>query len=258
LCYRDCKPKDCAKAGSKDIAYFQQTDQVNLTTPFSTGQNTEKRTVLHNPTSNCRSPSVANYTEIQCKQTGAPKYKTAPPQRDTESHTTPPTASKHFVLRIPQTDMPSTSPLMTAERVTTPGAVSKLSVPVNSSSKAKISTPADIPKQELQQPSPQTFRVQTPHTRLCFVCSGLHTGLIARVKALSKLLGAEFSNKFEPHTTHLIVKASDNMMADKTFKYLSAVVKKTWIVSISWVNACLQARKLVPEVSHLITTHYCS
>jgi hypothetical protein len=78
------------------------------------------------------------------------------------------------------------------------------------------------------------------------------------VKALSELLGAEFSNKFEPQTTHLVVKASDNMMADKTLKYLSAVVTKKWIVSIAWVNACLQARKLVPEVSHNIAPCYCS
>ncbi|PSN50805.1 hypothetical protein C0J52_13919 [Blattella germanica] len=84
-------------------------------------------------------------------------------------------------------------------------------------------------------------------SKLCFVCSGLPMGLIARVKALTRILGAEFSNKFEPHTTHLVVKASDDMMADKTYKYLSAVARRKWVVSIAWVNACLQARKLVPE-----------
>lgn len=148
---------------------------------------------------------------------------------------------------------------MRAENVTTSGAVSKSSVPANSSNTAKVSTPGDIPKDVLPQSSLQTLKVQMPaSTELCFVCSGLHTGLTARVKALAKLLGAEFSNKFEPHTTHLVVKASDNMMADKTLKYLSAVVKKKWIVSIAWINACLQARKLVPEVSHNIATCYCS
>lgn len=130
------------------------------------------------------------------------------------------------------------------------------SMPANSSNTINILTPAHVSKPVLPQPSPQISTVQrSGPTKLCFVCSGLHTGLIARVKALSKLLGAEFSNKFEPHTTHLVVKASDTMMADKTLKYLSAVVKKTWIVSIAWVNACLQARKLVPEVSHLTPAH---
>ena len=90
-------------------------------------------------------------------------------------------------------------------------------------------------------------------SKLCFVCSGLPMGLIGRVKALARMLGAEFSNKFEPQTTHLVVKASDNMMADKTYKYLSAVVRRKWIVSMSWVNACLQARTLLPEVIQLFS-----
>jgi hypothetical protein len=141
---------------------------------------------------------------------------------------------------------------MRRDEVTTQGTLNKLSLATNNSGTAKISTPAAVSKHILPQPQPSLHR--PPHTKLSFVCSGLHTGLIARVKALSKLLGAEFSNKFESHTTHLIVKASDAMMADKTLKYLLAVVKKKWIVSIAWVNACLEARKLVPEVSHRITT----
>jgi hypothetical protein len=185
-----------------------------------------------------------------------PKYQAAALNSYVESHTTP-TASKQFVLRLPQTNTSSASPLIRVENIKTPGVLSKSSVPANSSNTAKVSTSADISKEVLPQSSLHTLRVQMPSsTKLCFVCSGLHTGLIAKVKALSKLVGAEFSNTFEPHTTHLVVKASDNMMADKTLKYLSAVVKKKWIVSIAWVNACLQARKLVPEVSH-ITTHYC-
>jgi hypothetical protein len=145
--------------------------------------------------------------------------------------------------------------MMRRDKVTTPGILSKSSVPANSSSIAKMSTPADVSKHVLPQPSLQVSTHRPPPRKLCFVCSGLHTGLIARVKALSKLLGAEFSNKFESHTTHLVVKASDTMMADKTLKYLLAVVKKKWIVSVAWVNACLQARKLVPEVSHHIITY---
>lgn len=228
---------------------------MNLTTPSSTVKNSEK-TVLHNQDSNyispTRSPSIINSTDIQCKKTGTPKYQTAALNSEIKSHTTP-TTSKQFVLRLPQTNNSTTSPMTKAENVASSAVVSKSSVP------AKELTPGDIPKEVVPQSSLQTLRVQTQaSTKLCFVCSGLHTGLITRVKTLSKLLGAEFSNKFEPHTTHLVVKASDNMMADKTLKYLSAVVKKKWIVSIAWVDACLQAGKLVPEVSHYITTLYCS
>lgn len=212
-------------------------DQVNLATPFVAVQN-PVISVQPNPGSNCilptRNSSVNNSLEIQCEETGPPKYQTSL-KSDVESHVTCST-SKQFVLRLPQ------------------GTLNKLSLPANSSGKANISTPAGVSKHTLPQPSPQVPTHRSPHTKLSFVCSGLHTGLIARVKALSKLLGAEFSNKFESHTTHLIVKASDTMTADKTLKYLLAVVKKKWIVSIAWVNACLQARKLVQEVSHRITT----
>lgn len=194
-----------------------------------------------------------NSMEVKCKETSPSKYQTAV-KTDVESHVTCPT-SKQFVLRLPQVNTPPTSPMMRRDKVTTPGILNKLSVPANSSNIAKISTPADVSKHILPQPLLQVSTHRTPPRKLSFVCSGLHTGLIARVKALSKLLGAEFSNKFESHTTHLVVKASDTMMADKTLKYLLAVVKKKWIVSVAWVNACLQARKLVPEVSHHITTY---
>lgn len=253
--YRDAKANDDDDDRPEiKEAHFQQPDQGNLTAPFSTVQNIEKRTPLHNPDPNCnlpgRSPSVINSTEINCKQTGTPKYQSAV----VKSHAVSPN-SKQAILQLPHKNTLSTIPMMKAEKVGS-GAMHISSMPANSSNTTKILTPACVSEPVLPQPSPQTSTVQRPRpTKLCFVCSGLHTGLIARVKALSKLLGAEFSNKFEPHTTHLVVKASDTMMADKTLKYLSAVVKKTWIVSIAWVNACLQARKLVPEVSHLTPMH---
>jgi hypothetical protein len=192
--------------------------------------------------------------EIEHKETGPPKYETAV-KSDVKSHVTCST-SKQFVLRLPQVNIPSTSPMMRRDKVKTPGILNKSSVSANSSSSAKISTPADVSKPALPQPSLQISTHRPPPRKLCFVCSGLHAELVVRVKALSKLLGAEFSNKFESHTTPLVVKASDTMMADKTLQYLLAVVKKKWIVSVAWVNACLQARKLVPEVSHYITTFF--
>ncbi|XP_023702195.1 uncharacterized protein LOC111861670 isoform X3 [Cryptotermes secundus] len=239
----DNKHKDDTKAENKEV-HLQQVDQVNLATPFSAVQNTGKRSVLHNPDSNCilptRSPSVINSMEIQRKETSPPKYQTAV-KTDVKSHMTCPT-SKQFVLRLPQVNTPSTSPMMRRDKDTTPGILNKSSVAAKSSNIA-----ADVYKHILPQSSLQVSTLKPPPRKLSFVCSGLHTGLIARVKALSKLLGAEFSNKFESHTTHLVVKASDTMMADKTLKYLLALVKKKWIVSVAWVNACLQARKLVPE-----------
>jgi len=247
--YRDAKAKDDSRPEIKE-AHFQQPDQGNLTSPFSTVQNTETRIPLHNPDPNyilpSRSPSVINTTAIQCKQTGTPTYQNTV----VRSHAVSPKSKQ--TVQLPHKNSQSNLPMMRAEDVG--GVIQITSVPANSSNTTKILTPC-VSEPVLPQPSPQISTVQRPHpTKLCFVCSGLHTGLIARVKALSKLLGAEFSSKFEPHTTHLVVKASDTMMADKTLKYLSAVVKKTWIVSIAWVNACLQARKLVPEVRHLTPT----
>ena len=255
--YRDAKAKDDGRPEIKEV-HFQQPVQGNLTSPLSTVQNTEMRIPLHNPDPNYilpgRSPSVINSTEIHCKQTGTPTYQNAV----VKSHAVSP-KSKQTVLQLPHKNSLSNLPKTRAEKVGS-GVIHISSLPANSSNTMKILTPPCVSEPVLPQPSPQISTVQRPPpTRLCFVCSGLHTGLIARVKALSKLLGAEFSSKFEPHTTHLVVKASDTMMAEKTLKYLSAVVKKTWIVSIAWVNACLQARKLVPEVSHLTPTlcHSC-
>jgi len=246
--YRDAKAKDDGRPEIKE-AHFQQPDQGNLTSPFSTVQNTETKIPPHNPDPNYilpgRSPSVINSTGVHCKQTGTPTYKNAV----VKSHAVSPKSKQ--TTELPHKNSQSNLPMMRTEKVGS-GVIHTSSVPANSSNTMKILNPACVSEPVLPQPSPQISTVRRPHpTKLCFVCSGLHAGLIARVKALSKLLGAEFSSKFEPHTTHLVVKASDTMMADKTLKYLSAVVKKTWIVSIAWVNACLQARKLVPEVSHL-------
>ena len=189
------------------------------------------RIPLHNPDPNyilpSRSPSVINTTAIQCKQTGTPAYQNTV----VRSHAVSPKSKQ--TVQLQHKNSLSNLPVMRAEKVSS-GVVQISSAPANSSNTMKILTPACVSEPVLPQPSPQVSTVQRPHpTKLSFVCSGLHTGLIARVKALSKLLGAEFSSKFEPHTTHLVVKASDTMMADKTLKYLSAVVKKMWIVSIA-------------------------
>jgi len=246
--YRDSKAKDDDRPEINE-AHFQQPDQGNLTSPFSTVQNTETKIPLHNPGPNYilpgKSPSVINSTEVHCKQTGTLTYENAV----VKSHAL--SLKSKQTVHLPHKNSLSNLPMMRAEKVGS-GVIHTSPVPANSSNTTKILTPPCVSKPVLPQPSSQISIVQRPQpTKLCFVCSGLQTGLIARVKALSKLLGAEFSSKFEPHTTHLVVKASGTMMADKTLKYLSAVVKKTWIVSIDWVNACLQARKLVPEVSHL-------
>jgi hypothetical protein len=249
---RNAKAKDDVRPEMQED-HFQKPDQGNLTSAFSTVQNTGKRMLLHNPDPKCILPgsslSSVNSTEIQCEKTGTPNYESA----DVKPHALSP-KSKQIVLQLPHKNILPTMPVIRGENGS--GVIHVSSMPVNSSNTTKMLSPACVSEPVLPQPSPQISTVQRPPPgKLCFVCSGLHSGLIARVKALSKLLGAEFSNKFELHTTHLVVKASDTMMADKTLKYLSAVVKKTWIVSFAWVNACLQARKLVPEVSHLITTH---
>lgn len=62
------------------------------------------------------------------------------------------------------------------------------------------------------------------------------------------MVNGEFSPKFTPDTTHLIVRVDENNKADKTFKYLCAVAAGKWVVSYAWVQKCLDAKKLVPEV----------
>ncbi|XP_069686909.1 breast cancer type 1 susceptibility protein homolog [Periplaneta americana] len=234
------------KEEDKECAYFQHVGQEYT----AVTQTREQRpTSIKTDTNNAlpgTSPLVKDSTEQQSKKTDTPKLNSA-----VESVVTPSSHSKQFVLRLPQTT-PST-PVNRDQGVVTPRAIAKPIEKPNSNalkpmlSKDKL-TCADIsPLTRVSAGQVGTTPINKPSTKLCFVCSGLPAALIARVKALSRMMGAEFSNKFEPHTTHLVVKASDDMMADKTLKYLSAVAKGIWVVSFAWVNACLQARKLLPE-----------
>ena len=71
----------------------------------------------------------------------------------------------------------------------------------------------------------------------------------SQVEKLAKFVGGEFSTKFSAHTTHLIVRVDEENKADKTLKYLCALAAGKWVVSFQWVQKCLEAGKLLPEVS---------
>ncbi|KAK3930076.1 Breast cancer type 1 susceptibility protein-like protein [Frankliniella fusca] len=80
-----------------------------------------------------------------------------------------------------------------------------------------------------------------------FVCSSITGNLTSQVEKLALMVGGEFSPKFSGSTTHLIVRVEEGNRADKTLKYLSAVACGKWVVSFSWVQKCLEAKKLIPE-----------
>lgn len=72
--------------------------------------------------------------------------------------------------------------------------------------------------------------------------------ILFQVEKLAKTSGGEFSSKFTANTTHLVVRVDEENKADKTLKYLCAIAAGKWVVSFLWVQKCLEAGKLLPEV----------
>lgn len=76
----------------------------------------------------------------------------------------------------------------------------------------------------------------------------MYIAFFSQVEKLAKIVGAEFSSKFMTDTSHLIVRVDGGNKADKTLKYLCAVAAGKWVVSFAWVEKCLEAGRLLPEV----------
>ncbi|XP_023743762.1 BRCA1-associated RING domain protein 1 isoform X1 [Lactuca sativa] len=65
---------------------------------------------------------------------------------------------------------------------------------------------------------------------------------------------------WKPNVTHVIAATDSNGACTRTYKVLMAILNGVWIVSVEWVNACMEARCLVNEEPYEVhlDTHGCT
>ncbi|KAK7079813.1 Breast cancer 1, early onset [Halocaridina rubra] len=82
------------------------------------------------------------------------------------------------------------------------------------------------------------------------VCSGLISNQMNSVdKFIKKLapVGSSLQKNWSTGITHVIVKPDENMLAQRTLKYLYGVASGVWIISFQWVSESLATNKMLPE-----------
>ncbi|XP_033116898.1 uncharacterized protein LOC117116888 [Anneissia japonica] len=81
-----------------------------------------------------------------------------------------------------------------------------------------------------------------------FIATGLDRRELLEVDRLAKLTGCQFSSIFHTqNTTHVIIKTDAELVCCRTLKYLKGISARLWIVSYTWVEACLKVGYLLPE-----------
>jgi hypothetical protein len=69
---------------------------------------------------------------------------------------------------------------------------------------------------------------------------------------LVKKLGGTIVSEVTPQVTHLVVMPGEDGLASRTLKYLMALAKGAWVVSVQWVLDSLSNGKYVNEEDYLI------
>ncbi len=85
--------------------------------------------------------------------------------------------------------------------------------------------------------------------RLCLTTSGLKEVDFKIVNSFCQKFSVILLDKVTQNTTHLIVKVDEKNRTCRTFKYLQAIVNCVSIVSVKWLQDCLQRNEILNEVS---------
>ncbi|XP_033119949.1 uncharacterized protein LOC117119256, partial [Anneissia japonica] len=86
---------------------------------------------------------------------------------------------------------------------------------------------------------------------LSFVGSHLSKKELSEVKRLARLSEGEFTGTFIANrTTHVIIKTDADLVCTRTLKYFQGISARIWIVSYSWVTACLKTGYFLPEEAY--------
>lgn len=84
---------------------------------------------------------------------------------------------------------------------------------------------------------------------LALVITGLKDADVKLVKLFCQRFSVSLLDRITLGTTHLIVKTDRNSRTARTFKYLQAIVNSICVISIEWVQACIDTNEILNEVS---------
>lgn len=83
------------------------------------------------------------------------------------------------------------------------------------------------------------------------LASGLDEAQCRDLTRCAEMLGGSCRSSFSEEVSHLVVSCDERgNCRQRTLKVLSALVTGTWILSFSWVEACLQQGRRVDELEH--------
>uniref|UniRef100_A0A7N0U2N0 BRCT domain-containing protein n=1 Tax=Kalanchoe fedtschenkoi TaxID=63787 RepID=A0A7N0U2N0_KALFE len=74
--------------------------------------------------------------------------------------------------------------------------------------------------------------------------------IVSQFKMLS---GVKESKKWSSSVTHVIASVDENEACRRTLKILMGILEGKWILSVKWIKACIDAKRLVDEEKYEIT-----
>ncbi|EXB51997.1 Protein BREAST CANCER SUSCEPTIBILITY 1-like protein [Morus notabilis] len=89
--------------------------------------------------------------------------------------------------------------------------------------------------------------------KLVLCCSALTNSEQEIVSEFERISGVTVSKKWESNVTHVIASTDESGACKRTLKVLMGILDGKWILSMKWINACMEATKLVDEECFEIT-----
>ena len=96
-------------------------------------------------------------------------------------------------------------------------------------------------------PEDEVMSATPPQPRKVFCYSSLQRDQAKMVQSWANRVNADVVNVFNDSVTHLIVKADEENRTQRTLKFLYAVACRKWVVSMDWVQQCINQGQFVEE-----------
>ncbi|CAB4276528.1 unnamed protein product [Prunus armeniaca] len=100
-------------------------------------------------------------------------------------------------------------------------------------------------KQDNTMPPDRKFCGSSKKLVLC--CSSLTNAERESVSGFERLSGLTVLKNWDSSVTHVIASVDENGACRRTLKVLMGILEGRWILSMEWINACIEAMKLVNE-----------
>ncbi|KAJ8672299.1 hypothetical protein QAD02_003558, partial [Eretmocerus hayati] len=97
-------------------------------------------------------------------------------------------------------------------------------------------------------PMVNTSRESRKFKRIVLVCSCLRSDDFGRIQLFVERFNAELQSSFSMDTTHVIFRVDPKTKAgQKTFKYVQGIGYKKYVVSVQWIEDCLEQNMIIDE-----------